>query len=72
MGVKKVEVTDLIPIEHGLILSWQGNIGFGEYTIFTDSNGNILGDSEYMDKGDRKEFLKSLFESILEQIEIVG
>ncbi len=74
MGMKKVEVevTDLIPIEHGLILSWQGNIGFGEYTIFTDSNGNILGDSECMDKGEDKEFLKSLFNSIVEQIKIVG
>lgn len=72
MGMKKVEVTDLIPIEHGLILSWQGNIGFGEYTIFTDSEGHMLADSEHMDKDDDKEFLRSLFDSIVEQIKVVG
>ena len=53
-------------------ICWTGSNGFGQYTIWTDENGNLKGDSEYMDNGDRKEFLKSLFESILEQIEIVG
>ena len=47
-------------------ICWTGSDGFGQYIIWTDENGNLKGDSEYMDKGDRKEFLKSLFESILE------
>lgn len=53
-------------------IEWYGSAGFGEYHIWTDENGRIKGDSEYMDKGDKKDFLKSLFDSILEQIEIVG
>lgn len=62
-----VKVTDI-----DTCICWTGSNGFGQYVIWTDENGNLKGDSEYMDKGDRKEFLKSLFASIVEQIDIVG
>lgn len=55
-----------------IYIKWYGPDGFGEYNIWTDMEGRIKGDSEYMDRGDKKDFLKSLFDSILEQVEIVG
>ena len=50
---------------------WTGNIGWGEYTLYTE-NGQWYGDSECMDRGENKEFLKKLFDKIIEQIKIEG
>ena len=72
MGSRKADVTNITGTEHGVVISWEGDMGFGNYTIYTNSAGHIVGDSEYMDKGENKEFLKSLFASIVEQIDIVG
>lgn len=55
-----------------IYIKWYGSDGFGEYNIWTNEKGQIKGDSEYMDKGEKKDFLRSLFNSILEQVEIVG
>ena len=52
-----------------VILSWVGNIGFGEYTLrYTD--GEWQGDSECMDINDDKGFLTLLLQKWVEQITI--
>lgn len=60
-----------------LRLFWEGDKGVGQYDLIIRSNEDddelkITGDSEYMDKGEDKVFLRSLFESLLDKIEIIG
>lgn len=70
--------------EKGYIrLFWEGEKGFGHYDLIIDSNNDqeelpedymlrIRGDSEHMDRGEDKRFLESLFQSLIEQVEIIG
>ena len=53
-----------------IIIGWSSNIGFGEYTLYTDSKGKWHGDSECMDKGEDKEFIKLLMEKFVEELVI--
>ena len=56
--------------ERVMILSWSGNIGFGEYTLYTDREGKWHGDSETMDRGEDKEFIRLLLDKFVEGLEI--
>lgn len=58
--------------ERVMIFSWIGNIGFGEYTLYTDSEGRWHGDSEHMDKGEDKEFIRLLLDKFVEGLVIEG
>lgn len=51
-------------------IQWDADIGFGEYTIRVTDEGRWKGDSECMDRGEDKSFLESIFESIINQIEV--
>lgn len=64
-----------------IILGW--GQGVGQYDLIIRSHSEeefapidyelkITGDSEYMDRGEKKELLKSLFASLLDKIEIIG
>ena len=70
MTEHNVKVDEIQGFSNGFVLLWSGDIGFGEYTIYTDEDGKLKGDSECMDRGEKKTFLKQLFASIVEQIEI--
>lgn len=49
------------PIHKGIIIKWDSNIGFGEYTLFRDKrDGTLFADSESMDKDEDKSFLETL------------
>lgn len=65
-----VNVYNVQGFPSGFVLQWQGDIGFGEYTIYIDNDGKWHGDSECMDRGEDKSFLKQLFDDILAQIEV--
>lgn len=54
----------------GFIIRWDGNIGFGEYLVY-NKDGKWVAESEYMDKGEDKEFLKYLMEKFINQIEVI-
>ena len=72
----KVEVCDIEPFTNneykGFKLLWEGNIGFGEYTIYqcVDDPNKWKADSEYMDHIDDKWFIRKLFDNLIEQLEI--
>jgi hypothetical protein len=62
-------------------LLWSGDIGWGEYGLVINKNYNdeednsgyeleIYGDSECMDKGERKDFLRQLLMSIADKVEV--
>ena len=56
-----------------ITFSWSANIGFGEYRLFYDiKNKKWQADSEYMDKGDDKDFLKAILEEFVKQVEVCG
>lgn len=65
-----VKVDGIRGFSNGFAIQWYGDIGFGEYTIYVDSDGKLKGDSECMDRGKDKTFLEQLFQNIIEQIEI--
>ena len=63
----------------GFVIEWSSpSIGWGEYTVWfekdKDSNDefsyNIFADTEYMDKGEDKEFTKALLNLLIDKISI--
>lgn len=74
MDKEKVEVEiDHIGVYDGWIrIFWSGNIGFGQYDISFDKDGNIRAESEYMDDNEDKWFLKMLLDKIVEKVEVVS
>lgn len=73
-------------IEECLVIEWECNLGFGVYTLSFDhgkNNGDdmdednyelteITADSEGIDKGKDKEFLKALMEKLIDMVEVQG
>ena len=53
----------------GVILRWESNIGFGEYTLYFE-NGEWHGDSECMDSTEDKWFLKKLLDNFIEKLKV--
>lgn len=67
----EVEVIGICPATTGVVIQWAGNIGWGEYVIY-GKDGKILGDSECMDAGDDKEFLRLLLNDLADKVEVIG
>ena len=58
---------------HGFVIAWSSDVGFGEYTVYRKKDSQEwLGDSEHMDCGNNKEFLKELLRLFVEKIIIKG
>ncbi len=83
LSLETLDISDIVGLEDGFIIRWcSPEIGFGEYTIhakakrdefgFAEDDVLIEGDSECMDENDSKDFLKALFDKILEKINIVS
>ena len=55
----------------GIIISWDSNIGFGEYTIYkrVDSD-EWCADSEHMDDNEDKDFIKELMKLFIEKLDV--
>ncbi len=51
---------------------WDANIGFGIYELYEDDDNKWTADSECLDRGEDKNFLKLLLNKWVEQIEIKG
>lgn len=57
----------------GIIIRWDSDIGFGEYTIYKEAGSDLWrAESEHMDSNDDKSFLKELLKSFVEKLEITG
>lgn len=53
----------------GMIISWESDIGWGEYTIYKGfRDKQWKGDSECMDSGEDKAFLKKLMKLLCDYI----
>lgn len=66
-----------------LVFEWVCNLGFGQYTLYFDHNNltiedgfedcvltKVSADSEHMDMGNNKEFLKALLEKMIDMVEV--
>ena len=76
MDIKDLTVDGISAFENERVqvitIYWSANIGFGEYTLTAKNCKDWKGDSECMDKGDDKEFLKMLLEKVVEMVEVTG
>lgn len=71
-----LEVFDVNPFVNergsGIVISWDSNIGFGEYTIYKRVDSDEWhADSEHMDNNEDKAFLKELLKLFVEKLDIV-
>ena len=56
----------------GIVIRWDSDIGFGEYTIYKEVGSNEWhGDSEHMDNNEDKDFLRELIKLFIEKLDIV-
>lgn len=56
----------------GFILEWFGNIGWGEYTIYREHySDKWFAESEGMDEGEDKDFLRELLKQFADKIKVV-
>lgn len=71
-----LEVYDVNPFVNergsGVVISWDSDIGFGEYTIYKRADSDQwCGDSEHMDNNEDKDFIKELMKLFIEKLNIV-
>ena len=52
-------------------IEWVADCGFGRYLIYKTADGRMVAESECMDRGEDKTFLKSLLEKFIDEIEII-
>ena len=59
-------------VHNGCIrIQWNSDIGFGEYDLCKDENGDWIGHSETMDSNDDKDFIKKLLEVFVEKLTVL-
>ena len=49
-------------------IEWSSNIGWGRYELILGDDGMLHAYTEYMDKGEDKEFTKAILEKLVEKI----
>ena len=56
----------------GVVFEWSGNIGWGEYTIYREYDSDEwIAESEGMDRGEDKDFLRELLKQFADKIKVV-
>lgn len=56
----------------GIVFEWSGNIGWGEYTIYREHySDEWIAESECMDRGEDKDFLRELLKQFADKIKVV-
>jgi hypothetical protein len=77
LDIKRINVypgyskNDVLVHDGAIVIQWESDIGFGEYSLRKDIAGNWIALSECMDREDDKSLLKKLLELFLEQIEVI-
>ena len=61
-------IDDIKFFSYCIIIEWSSDLGFGKYTIRKERDGSISVNSESMDKGDDKAFIKKLMELFIEKL----
>ena len=53
-------------------IDWSANIGFGQYVLVVGDDDKLHADSECMDRGESKEFIKALLNKMIDEIIVEG
>ncbi len=69
--IDNVEAFESAEGEGRIRISWIGDIGWGEYTLWQEE-GVWYADSECLDNNNDKEFIRKLLNKFIEQIIIKG
>ena len=71
-----LEITDIEFSDGAMTIYWSSDIGWGQYWIGVSEEGEWEADSECMDRGDDKDFLKELLrlasQYIAKKVLVVG
>ena len=51
-------------------IEWSANIGFGRYELVPGDDGMLHAYTEYMDRGEDKEFTKAILKKLVDKIVI--
>ena len=55
----------------GVVIRWDSDIGFGEYTIYkANGSDEWHADSEHMDNNEDKDFIKELMKLFIEKLNV--
>lgn len=65
---KEIEIYD-VEVPECLTISWDSNIGWGELIIYKQ-DGKIKADSESMSSNENKEFIKLVFNKLIEKLDV--
>ena len=74
MEIKNLSIDEIWIAKHehvpnGAIgFEWSANIGFGRYELCLEDDGKLHAYTEYMDKGEDKEFTKMILKALLDNI----
>lgn len=70
MSNYSVSVDEIVVNKNTVQIYWHGSMGCGVYDLIVDGN-KIQGQSECMDKGEDKSFLKALLNDLADKVEVV-
>ena len=63
-----LEIDSLMFTEKGLYVEWSSDIGFGQWWLGEESSGNLIIDSEHMDKFEDRAFSRAILHRILDRV----
>lgn len=78
MEIKNLEIDEIWIAKHeycpnGAIgIEWSANIGFGRYELVLGNDGMLHAYTEYMDKGEDKEFTEMILKELINKIVVEG
>lgn len=78
MSNHKIQIDEVWPVSTkvypngGIGVSWSGDIGFGEWSLWWGKDGKLHADTERLDNDESKKFTRTIFELLIDQIEVDG
>ncbi len=69
-----LQLDSVVPVANergtGIVIYWNSDIGFGQYTLYHEKGQGWRADAECMDKGEDKAFLEELMRLFISQVTI--
>ena len=69
MNIKNLSIDGIEGFPYGFKIRWCANIGFGELTVY-EKNDSLYADTECMCSNDDKEFMKLIFDKLIDSVTI--
>lgn len=69
LKIEEVQFSSIV-FGRAMRILWSSDKGFGNYTITINANGDLEGDSEYMDTNEDKKFITRLIGLLIRDLKI--